>query len=478
MSDPTTCAGTASAISSPASASGPMRFDAPDGPTNAPSGPDRALVNLSPRQAKAAGLMTSGIYGHISTGSSASAALTSCLVSRLRARTASLGSTLYKLTWKERVTPQGRSISALRASARPTSGNGSGGSESGWPTPKTSGDENDLDVFLARQQRAKEKWPDKGMGAPLGPTAQLAGWTTTRDWKDGGADIKPRADGSERFDQLPRQANLASWKTPRANDWKGGLPPEGNNRRDPADYFLPDQVTMLVPTGPVRLTASGEMLTGSSAGMESGGQLNPAHSRWLMGLPSAWDELAPDKSEMSNSKSPSGRSDTKPSPEKRCMICGGRFQRTRNESGRLEDFQAFMARRFCSLSCANSRAKGGLSRGAHQAQARKLMKLTCECCGTSQRLQAHHVNQDWTNNQPENVQTLCVFCHQFWHATHRRLGVEPTTPMPPLASLSPMGLPAAGDDCAATATRSTRKPRSPSSKAISTLSISPPSVFD
>ncbi len=241
----TTCADTDSAIFSRELEFGPTLFAALDGTIRNEYGREVAPVSLSARQAKELDLLTSDTFGQPSIGSSSSAALQQSLENRLQARTRTRGSTLYRLTWKPWVTPSGRLRSRLRASVPRTSETDC----TGWPTP-TVGNSMGSQSFEG-----------------LSPTGKTP-------------------DGRKVSVSLGHVASFAGWPTPRARDHHT----EGQGSHSPS---LPRLTEVIAPPSPARLTALGETLTGCSAGMESGGQLNPAHSRWLMGLPPEWDACAP-----------------------------------------------------------------------------------------------------------------------------------------------------------------------------------------
>lgn len=109
----------------------------------------------------------------------------------------------------------------------------------------------------------------------------LAGWPTPM----AGTPARNGNNEAGNTDSSRRTVDLMHWPTPLREDAEssGG---EGALARGTRGHTLTSLTKMI---GPARLTVHGQMLTGSSAAMESGGQLSPAHSRWLMGFPIEWD---------------------------------------------------------------------------------------------------------------------------------------------------------------------------------------------
>lgn len=108
----------------------------------------------------------------------------------------------------------------------------------------------------------------------------------SRDWK--GASL-PGNDLTHNSRPLNEVVRLATWPTPLSNDAKGSDYTYGRGNKETVCLKLGGAAKL---AGPLRRTASGQILTGSSVVTERGALLNPEHSRWLQGYPAAWSQPA------------------------------------------------------------------------------------------------------------------------------------------------------------------------------------------
>ena len=275
------------AISSPALAAGATPCALPDGPRIDLFGRAVAPANPSAQPVPGGALPTNAISGLSGSTSSASADLTLSLVSRLKQRLTTDGLTLFSLTWREKVTPAGRLVSRLAASGRRTSDKDFGL----WQTPKALDGVFSTPRTTGRPMHRATRLQTQTIALLTNADPTLASWPTPQH-----SDPKNMT-ATKWGEYLSNKVLLTSWPTASARDWKDtpGMSETGTNP-DGSTRSRLDQLPRV----------AGLTVTGSPAATEKPGQLNPAHSRWLMGYPPEWDACAP-------TATPSSRKSRKPS---------------------------------------------------------------------------------------------------------------------------------------------------------------------
>ena len=249
MSDPQTYGDSPNATFSPGSAGGHSHYDSPESRRLRAAGRAvRRASHLVWLENKSGSKIPVTWLQPFST-SSQSVVLQCYLGSRLEALLGNTGSILYSWTWKQKVTSAGLPYCQQAVRARPTS---------------------ETELSLA-------PWPT----------------AAARDHK-GGYEGGRMRNGKFSTDTLDVAAQLASYPAPPAAYPTPLTVPDSPKSRGQLSGSFRRLMEPCLPDldAPVRITSSGQMLTGSDAGMGISGPLNPALSRWVMGFPPVWDDCA------------------------------------------------------------------------------------------------------------------------------------------------------------------------------------------
>ena len=114
----------------------------------------------------------------------------------------------------------------------------------------------------------------------------------------------------------------------------------------------------------------------------------------------------------------------KDTPLRYCQYCGTKLERKEFSHGRLEDMAVFFKRKYCNKICMRKdwlkNSKGNQTYRSAHTTAQKineliLQKTICEVCGKTGKLDVHHIDGDYQNNETNNLKVLCRSCHSKEH---------------------------------------------------------------
>ncbi len=353
-------------------------------PTISRAGQEAHHVSHSAPQENNSDSLMRDISGQPLCASLTSASLQSSLANKLRQRLENTGSTIYSLSWKDKVTPAGRQYCQRAASVPRIKETDYSSGQSWWYTPTTN----------TNMQPATKR----GLQTLTGQACHLINWPTptANDHKGSGPTVI-RKDGKDRtFDRL----DYAVEQGMKSDPWPTPTTIENPQVRGEGKAIGTKRGTTL--GGAVRMV-SGQILTGSHARMENSGQLSPHLSRWLMGFPIAWDVAAILALE----------------ENQKCLSCQKELVQKRFSSGVLESPSMLKRRKYCDQKCM-AKGQEGLRvltpKNSRRQSAKASTRVCMKCQKTEGKMHVHHKDENPLNNDQLNLMTLCVSCHSKAHS--------------------------------------------------------------